>query len=189
MYFKTTYDNEFDDLYMHLKAKYPDKLFDLDGIGKQLDMSAFSKNFFSSNVTADASIDANANVDDISVIAYTTELPKPFLRINSYYVLWKELKRLYGLSVANDIVEKQLTGDIYIHDFHGVGAGMPYSYFEKTSIIISLNGQTKYCTMKELYEILEKNEKSHKEADADVINPSDLFILDKDNQWVKVKKH
>lgn len=188
MYFRTTYDNEFDDLYMHLKAKYPDKLFDLDGIGKQLDMSAFSKNFFSSNVTADASIDANANVDDVSIIAYTTELPKPFLRINSYYVLWKELKRLYGLSVANEIVEMQLIGDIYIHDFHGVGAGMPYSYFEKISIIISLNGQIKYCTMKELYEILEKNEKSHKEADADVINPSDLFILDKDNQWVKVSR-
>lgn len=128
MYFRTTYDNEFDDLYMHLKAKYPDKLFDLDGIGKQLDMSAFSKNFFSSNVTADASIDANANVDDVSIIAYTTELPKPFLRINSYYVLWKELKRLYGLSVANEIIEMQLIGDIYIHDFHGVGAGTPYCF-------------------------------------------------------------
>ena len=87
MYFKTTYDQQFDDLYMHLKAKYPDKLFDLDGIGKQLDMSDFSKNFFSSDVNADASIDANANVDDISVIAYNSELPKPFFRLNSYYVL------------------------------------------------------------------------------------------------------
>lgn len=128
MFFKTTYDNEFDDLYMHLKAKYPNKLFDLDGIGKQTDMSAFSKNFFSSNVTADASIDSNANVDDVSVIAYTTELPKPFLRLNSYYVLWKELKRLYNLEVANTIVEMQLSGDIYIHDFHGIGAGMPYCF-------------------------------------------------------------
>ena len=59
MYFKTTYDQEFDDLYMHLKAKYPDALFDLDGIGKQMDMSEFSRNFFASKVTADASVDAN----------------------------------------------------------------------------------------------------------------------------------
>lgn len=139
MYLKTTYDQEFDDLYMHLKAKYPQKLFDLDGIGKQLDMSTFSKNFFSSSVTADASIDANANVDDISTIAYTTELPKPFFRLNSYFVLWKELKRLYGLEAANEIVEMQLTGDIYIHDFHGVAAGKPYC-FNYSTYDIMING-------------------------------------------------
>jgi ribonucleoside-triphosphate reductase len=137
MYFKTTYTEEFDDLYMHLKAKYPQKLFDLDGIGKQLDMSEFSKNFFASSVTADASIDANANVDDVSVIAYNTELPKPFFKINSYYVLWKELRRLYGLEVANNIVELQLTGGIYIHDFHGVGAGMPYCFNYSTYDIMT----------------------------------------------------
>ena len=137
MYFKTSYAPEFDDLYMHLKAKYPQKLFDLDGIGKQLDMSEFSKNFFASSVTADASIDANANVDDISVIAYNTELPKPFFRINSYYILWKELKRLYGLLVANNIIEMQLTGDIYIHDFHGIGAGMPYCFNYSTYDIMT----------------------------------------------------
>lgn len=128
MYFKTTYDEQFDDLYMHLKAKYPEKLFDMDGIGEQLDMSKFSKKFFASKTTSDASVDANANVDDTSVIAYSTELPKPFFKLNSYYVLWKELKRLYGHEVANEIVEMQLIGDIYIHDFHGIGAGMPYCF-------------------------------------------------------------
>lgn len=137
MYFKTSYDTEFDDLYMHLKAKYPQKLFDLDGIGKQMDMSAFSKNFFSSSVTADASIDANANCDDVSVIAYNTELPKPFFRINSYYIVWKELKRLYGCELANQIVEMQLTGDIYINDMHGIGAGMPYCFNYSTYDIMT----------------------------------------------------
>lgn len=139
MYFKTTYDTDFDDLYMHLKAKYPQKLFDLDGIGKQLDMSEFSKTFFSSKVTSDASIDANANVDDVSVIAYNTELPKPFFRLNSYYILWKELRRLYGNEVANEVVEMNLTGDIYINDFHGIGAGMPYC-FNYSTYDIHMNG-------------------------------------------------
>jgi len=128
MYIKVTYEDEFDDLYMHLKAKYPSKLFDLEGIGEQLDMSKFSKKFFSSKVTSDSSIDANANVDDVSVIAYNTELPKPSFKMNSYYILWKELKRLYGLEVANTIVEMNLNGDIYINDFHGIGAGMPYCF-------------------------------------------------------------
>jgi ribonucleoside-triphosphate reductase len=128
MFLRISYDDEFDDLMMYLKGKYPAKLFDLEGIGEQADMSKFSKKFFSSNTTADASIDANANVDDISVIAYNTEMPKPFFKLNSYYILWKELKRLYNLQTANEIVEMQLTGDIYIHDFHGVAAGQPYCY-------------------------------------------------------------
>ena len=120
MYIKVEYEQEFDDLYMYLRSKYPQKLFDLDGIGEQTDMSKFSKKFFASKVTADASIDANANVDDVSVIAYHTELPKPFFRLNSYYMLWKELKKLYNLETANNIIERQLVGDIYINDFHGV---------------------------------------------------------------------
>lgn len=129
MYIQLSYDQEFNDLWMHLKEKYPTQLFDMDGVGRQLDLSQFSKNFFSTKTTtADTSIDANANVDDISVIAYSTELKKPYEKLNSYYMLWKELKRLYGLSVANTIIEMQLNGDIYIHDFHGVGAGMPYCY-------------------------------------------------------------
>ena len=77
MYIPVTYEQDFDDLWMHLKSKYPEKLFNLDGVGEQLDMSKFSKKFFSSAVTSDASIDANANVDDMSVIAYEKELPKP----------------------------------------------------------------------------------------------------------------
>ena len=78
---------------MYLKGKYPDKLFNLDGIGEQTDMSKFSKKFFSAKVTSDASIDANANVDDISVIAYSTELPKPFFRLNSYYITLERIKK------------------------------------------------------------------------------------------------
>ena len=137
MYLKVSYEQKFDDLMMYLRGKYPDKLFNLDGIGEQTDMSKFSKKFFSANVTSDASIDANANVDDISVIAYSTELPKPFFRLNSYYILWKELKKLYGLKVANDIVEMNLTGDIYIHDFHGIASGMPYCFNYSTYDILT----------------------------------------------------
>jgi len=137
MFLRITYENEFDDLMMHLKAKYPQKLFDLDGIGEQTDMSKFSKKFFSSKVTADASIDANANVDDISVIAYNSELPKPFFKINSYYMLWKELKKLYNLEIANEIIEMQITGDIYINDAHGIGGGLSYCYNYSTYDIMT----------------------------------------------------
>lgn len=128
MFQRVTYDDKFDDLWMHLNSKYTDKLFDLDGVGDQLDMSKFSKKFFASKVTADSSVDANANVDDVSVITYNTELPKPFFKVNSYYVLWKQLRKQYGLLMANKIIEMQLVGDIYIHDFHGISGGFAYCF-------------------------------------------------------------
>lgn len=155
MYIKITYEQEFDDLYMYLKAKYPDALFDLDGIGKQMDMSEFSKNFFLSKTTADASIDANANVSSNCVIAYNVELPKPHMKLNSYYMLWKEAKKLYGLCVANNIVEMNLVGDIYIHDMFGIGAGMPYCFNYSTYDILTkglcMTGRVKSIPPKHLH--------------------------------------
>lgn len=138
MYLKVSYDQEFDDLMMYLRSKYPTKLFDMDGIGKQTDMSLFSKDFFSANVTADVSVDANSNVDDISNIAYNIELPKPFFKLNSYYILWKYMKQLYGHETANKVVEQQLTGDIYINDFHGIASGSPYCFNYSTYDIMLL---------------------------------------------------
>lgn len=129
-YLKVDFDLDFTDYIMYLKGKYPKKLFDLDGIGDtQTDMCQFSKNFFSTRTTtADVSVDENSNVDDLSVIAYQSELPKPLFRLNSYYVLWKKLKQLYGIQKANQIIESQLIGDIYINDFHGIGGGFSYCF-------------------------------------------------------------
>ncbi|KFZ26326.1 MAG: anaerobic ribonucleoside triphosphate reductase [Candidatus Izimaplasma bacterium HR2] len=139
MYLKVSYEQDFYDLFMWLKSKYPKKLFDIDGIGRQTDMSEFSKDFFSNkSTTSDVSIDANANVDDMSVIAYDKELPKPFFRLNSYYVLWKKMRQLYGKEKANNIIEKQLSGDIYINDFHGIGAGKNYCFNYSTYDIMLL---------------------------------------------------
>lgn len=115
-----SYEKEFTDLWNHLKQKYPKELFDLDGVGKQLDMAWFSKNFFSQKgaTTADVSVDENANVSDMSVVSYDAELAKPFERLNSYYMLWKYSRKYYGTEFANKVVEAQLTGDFYINDFH-----------------------------------------------------------------------
>lgn len=138
MYIRISYDKDFDDLYMSFKSRYPEKLFELEGIA-QTDMNEFSRKFFSAKVTPDVSVDANANVDDTSVIAYAHEFPKPYFKLNSYFVLWKELKKLYGLKEANRIIEMQFCGDIYIHDFHGIAVGSPYC-FNYSSYDIMMKG-------------------------------------------------
>ena len=88
-YLKTSFDPDFSDLIMHLKAKYPKRLANIDGIGdEQTDFSQFSKDFFSTRTTtSDISVDSNANIDDMSVAIYNSEISKALLRLNSYFVI------------------------------------------------------------------------------------------------------
>jgi len=126
MYVKISYDDEFVDQYMYLKSKHPKELFNLEGIGEQLDIGKFSRNFFLSKSVADVSVDTNSNVDEQTVKAYESELPKPYFRLNSIYLIWKYLRRLYNTEVANEFFERQLTGEIYVNDLHGVNS--PYCF-------------------------------------------------------------
>ncbi len=129
MYLKISYDESFDGLMLHLRSKYGRDLFNADGIGgDQLDINQFSKTFFtnSKNVCADVSVDANSNVDQKNTITYTVEAPKPIFRMNSYYLLWKKMRQLYGEVEANRVIEEQLVGEIYINDFQSYT--IPYCF-------------------------------------------------------------
>lgn len=138
MFFKVSWSEDFDSLMMHLWAKYGRKLFTMDGIGDQCDLNLFSKNFFNNpNSTADVSVDANANVVAKTGIEYNFEMPKPLRRYNSYYLLWKELRKHYGHLYANQVIEQQLTGHIYINDF--ISICEPYC-FNYSTYDISLHG-------------------------------------------------
>lgn len=54
-------------------------------------------------------------------------------------MLWRELKRLYGLEKANTIIEHQLSGDIYINDMHGIGSSKVYC-FNYSMYDVMMNG-------------------------------------------------
>lgn len=125
-----SYTDDFEQLFDKLKQhpKYTE-LANMDGIGKQTDINAFSKKFFSkdNNPTADVSVDANANVEDGSVIAYEVEAVKPVQRLNAYFLLYKYGKRLFGEDTAEEMVKGQFFKDFYINDFHKFH-GSPYCY-------------------------------------------------------------
>ena len=125
-----SYDKDFDSFMESLKGVRDYKDFaTLDGIGKQTDMNAFSKKFFGKKeqATADVSVDSNANVDDVSVIAYEAEVPKPLFRINAYYLLWKYGKKLFSKDRAEKLCKAQFFKDLYINDFHKF-AVVPYCF-------------------------------------------------------------
>lgn len=125
-----SYGQEFDDFFKSLKTeKHYKELATLDGIGKQTDMVAFSKKFFGKAdlITADVSVDSNANVDDTSIIAYEAEVPKPLFRVNAYYLLWKYGKKLFSKEEAEKLCKAQFYKEFYINDFHKF-AVCPYCF-------------------------------------------------------------
>lgn len=141
MYFKVSWEEEFDTLMMHLWGKYGKELFTLDGIGEQMDINKFSQDFFNqSTTTADVSVDGNANVSQRTSIEYNFELPKPLRRYNSYFLLWKQLRKEFGLELANRVIEAQLNGDIYINDFTDVALPYCFNYSVYDIAVDGLNG-------------------------------------------------
>lgn len=123
-----SYKEDFKQLMKDMENKYGKAIIEECGIGSQLDISAMSKHFFNSSVTADVSVDANANVADVSVISHKIEMAKPFQLINSYYRIYKELKKSRGAEYAKKIIESQISGRIYINDFHAASSGMAYCF-------------------------------------------------------------
>ncbi len=123
-----SYQKSFKDLMIKLHQKYGEDIFNLSGIGDQLDINEISKKFFTSRNTAEVSVDANANVSDKSVISHKIEMAKPTQLINSYYRLWKELIKNRGREYAEKIIESQISGRIYINDFAGISSGLPYCF-------------------------------------------------------------
>ena len=123
-----SYKDDFKEFMKEMENKYGSGIIEECGIGSQLDISAMSKHFFNSNVTADVSVDSNANVSDISVISHKIEMAKPFQLINSYYRIYKELKKSRGIDYAKKIIESQISGRIYINDFHAASSGMAYCF-------------------------------------------------------------
>lgn len=112
-----------------IEREYGFDLFQLSGIGKQLDINWFAKQFFGKKTnTADVSVDSNSNVSLKNVVIWDNELSKPLKLISSYYRMWKGMKKKYGLEYANEAVRKQITGEIYINDFHSFASNLYYCY-------------------------------------------------------------
>lgn len=124
-----SFQPEFKECLANVERKYGFELFNISGIGNQLDMNWYAKQFFGRKTnTADVSVDSNSNVGLKNTVIYDQELSKPLKLLGSYYRMWKGIKKKYGLEYANEAVKKQLTGEIYINDFHGFQSNLFYCY-------------------------------------------------------------
>ena len=190
---KFSYNPHFDELIRKLTIKYGEQIFELEGIGSQLDLDAFNKQFFATDRIGDVSVDTNANVRSKHAATYFTEVGKPFLRLNSIYVIWKEMAKRFGYEVADAFVEAQINGAIYVHDLHHA-AYVPYCVMRDELMLVKTeDGKALAVSIEELYNMVEGEERpiDNKAVEKDVSN-RDIYVRDKDG-WTKlvrvVKKH
>ena len=102
-----------------LKSKYGEDFAKLNGLAnEQLDYTDFIDNFIDTKTVADASVDANANVTQKSVVTLLNEMGKPHQKLLSYNKIFYELKKKYGIDVAKKWLNSEWIGELYLHDAH-----------------------------------------------------------------------
>lgn len=125
---KHNFNNDFVELWEELKAKYGKKVFAINGLDdKSLDVTTFPKNFYRKSASvASVSIDANANVSAKDISQYNYERFKAIQKLNSVYLLYKWVKKVFSKKDARKAIEKIINGEIFINDLTNIE--MPYCY-------------------------------------------------------------
>ena len=98
--------------------KYGEDFEILNGFAeKNVNFSDFIDAFTAKNaVTADVTIDANANASTKDIRALLNEKDKPLDKIFAFNKLFLELKQKYGLKTAREWLEQEYNGGFYLHD-------------------------------------------------------------------------
>ena len=134
-----SYQEEFRAVMCEMLDKFGEEIFNLSGIGEQLDINQAMKKMVNASSVANGSIDSNANAGGTTAVTIASEFAKPHALIQSYYRLWKWLKKNRGLDIANEFVEAQLSGKIYVNDMHYIS--YPISYcFNHSCLTIAQKG-------------------------------------------------
>ncbi|AIY86110.1 MULTISPECIES: anaerobic ribonucleoside-triphosphate reductase [unclassified Thermotoga] len=121
-----SFEREFEELMSDLLSKYGYEMFQMDGLGDQLDVVKFTEDFVRRGII-ESTIDANANVRVTNISTYFIEISKPHTYLYSLYRIWQKMKEMFGKEIADEFVEAQINGAVYLHDRHHA-ALMPYCF-------------------------------------------------------------
>lgn len=102
-----------------LKAEFGEDFEYLNGIGeKQLSFTDFINNFVDQETAADASVDANSNMSNKSVVSLLNEMAKPHQTLLALNKLYYEVQKKYGFKTANEWLRANYTKKLYMHDLN-----------------------------------------------------------------------
>ena len=114
MFAKLNYDAKFESILEGIESDCGTEIFDIEGIGKQLDISEYGRKFFSNSKNiADDSVDANANVDEGSFSGKNSKVTSHFLK---EYALDNLMDK--------EVAKAHREGRLYTHDLDNYCSGM-----------------------------------------------------------------
>ena len=103
--------------YNKMQEEYGTEIASLNGFAdEQLSYTDFISNFIDKDIVADASIDGNSNVSHKDIVTLEREMPKPHSKLLAFNKIYYEIQKKYGFKAANEWLEMEWTGKLYLHD-------------------------------------------------------------------------
>ena len=100
-----------------MKEKYGEKFEYMNGFhNSQLSFNDFIDNFIDSKNVADATIDPNANSSTKDIRTLMSDMVKPHSKLLAFNKIFYELTKKYGLVTAEEWLENEWNGSLYLHD-------------------------------------------------------------------------
>ena len=105
--------------YNKMQNEYGEEMARLNGFApEQLNYTEFIDHFIDTDTVADASVDGNANVGNKDIVTLMSEMSKPHKKLLAYNKIFYELNKKYGFKVANEWLQAEWIGKLYMHDSH-----------------------------------------------------------------------
>ena len=117
MYININLCKNFVTAYNRMQEKYGTDIAEINGFDDpQLSYTDFIENFIDKTTVADASIDGNSNVSHKDIVTLEREMPKPHSKLLAFNKIYYEIQKKYGFKAANDWLEMEWIGALYMHD-------------------------------------------------------------------------
>ena len=150
------------------------------------DMEDFVKQYIQAENAASGSIyDANANVTQKNVTTLLGEFVKPFFLQYNRYIRQNKITELFGEEISKQYLEDIKKVNVYVHDeTHTL---IPYSYSARESITVKYKGNRLLISFDHLYDIVDEKETKLEDGVFGKF-PEELYVYDKNHQFVKVSR-
>lgn len=100
-----------------LKEKYGEEFERINGLhNNNLNFTDFIDEFIDSDNPANASIDPNANESEKDIRVLLNNIDKPHTKLLSFNKIFYELTKKYGVKTAEEWLESEWNGSLYMHD-------------------------------------------------------------------------
>lgn len=121
-------NKNFTTAFNRMRNEYGEDMAALNGFSdRQLSYTDFIDNFVDKQTVSDASIDGNANVGTKDICSLMAEMNKPHSKLLAFNKIFYEINKKYGLKTANEWLQNEWDGHLYLHDAHS-STTVPYCF-------------------------------------------------------------